>query len=277
MYNQHRAPGRRGRSGSYLLEAFSLISASPPGEGIYSSVKGGTVRKDSRGSVIKEIYSLLLAEYGCQGWWPVTPPGGTVPEYSGGPVSERQRFEVCCGAVLTQNTSWKNASSAITNMIREGLLDPENIISVDLRRLARIIRPSGYYNVKAVKLQRIARFLAEKGDLTRKSILEVNGIGPETADSILLYAFGQLYFVIDSYTRRIFSRAGVIKGNEGYDSIRKLFEESIPRDITVYREYHSLIVEHAKRNCFKNNPSCPRCPLGRICLSRIESHPEGEL
>ena len=234
-------------------------------------MKGTTLRNDSRGSVIQEIYRILLAEYGCQGWWPVTPPGGTVPEYSGGPVNERQKFEVCCGAVLTQNTSWKNASSAITNMNREGLLDPEDIISVDLRFLAGIIRPSGYYNVKAGKLKRIARFLTEKRDLTRKSILEVNGVGPETADSILLYAFGELYFVIDSYTRRLFSRAGVIKGNERYDYIRKLFEDSLPADITVYREYHSLVVEHAKRYCLKKNPSCPGCPLGHFCPSLLES------
>jgi endonuclease-3 related protein len=241
-----------------------------PRSRIYPAMKDIMERKNSKAAVIQEIYRILFGEYGCRGWWPVTPRGGTVPEYSGGPVDQRQKFEVCCGAVLTQNTSWKNASSAIINMNREGLLDPGDIIAVDLQRLAGIIRPSGYYNTKALKLKRIARFLSEKRTVTRKSILSVNGVGPETADSIMLYAFGKLFFVIDSYTRRIFSRVGVIKGDEQYESIRKLFEDSLPADIFVYREYHSLIVEHAKRYCLKRNPSCPACPLEGLCPSIIE-------
>ncbi len=223
------------------------------------------MRDAPRVPAIEDRYDALLDEYGCQGWWPVTPPGGTRPEYSGGPVDDRQRFEVCCGAILTQNTAWKNASRAITNMHEEGIFDPEDIIAADRSRLAGVIRPSGYYNAKSDKLKRMARFFAGEGEVTRDAILGISGVGPETADSILLYAFGKLFFVIDAYTRRIFSRAGLITGDERYDSIRELFERNLPDDVALYREYHALIVAHAKRRCHRKDPSCTGCCIEGIC------------
>ncbi|MBN2070010.1 MAG: endonuclease [Candidatus Krumholzibacteriota bacterium] len=226
-------------------------------------------RRDGE-NVILKIYTLLLGEYGSQRWWPVTPRGGLRPEYSGGPVDDRQRHEVCYGAILTQNTSWKNASAAIVNMNREGILDPEDILSVDLDKLATTIRPCGYYNSKAVKLKELSRYLIENRGVKRETLLKVKGVGPETADSILLYAFGELFFVVDAYTRRIFSRTGLIDGREAYESVRKYFEHALPPDASLYGEYHALIVEHARRRCLRRTPLCVDCPLISLCRRVME-------
>lgn len=211
-----------------------------------------------------DVYEKLLDVYGPQGWWPVTPPGERQPLYTGGPESEEQRFEVAVGALLTQNTSWRNASSAIVNLNDAGILSPGGITSSDERSLARLIRPAGYFNQKAKRLKVLARFFSECGEVTRDGLLALDGIGPETADSIMLYGFGKSFFVVDAYTRRIFERLGLLEGKVPYERIREIFEQALPRNINVYKEYHALIVEHAKRFCRKR-PLCGDCPLGDLC------------
>jgi endonuclease-3 related protein len=213
---------------------------------------------------IESIYRTLLAAYGPRGWWPVTPPGGDSPEYCGGPSTPKQVFEVAVGAVLTQNTSWKNASLAISNLISEGLLDPGSMAAAGVEALAPVIRPSGYYNQKARRIHQLARHFLDPGPVSRRSLLALNGIGPETADSIMLYAFGKPYFVVDAYTRRVFTRIGLFGGSLGYEDIRALFEDNLPADPSLYQEYHALIVEHAKRSCLKR-PDCGRCATRDIC------------
>jgi len=216
-------------------------------------------------NIFVEVYNRLLSEYGPQGWWPVTPEGKLTPEYSGGPRDRRGIFEVAVGAILTQNTAWKNVSLAIEALNRVDLMNPEKMVSINTRKLASLIRSAGYYNQKAKRLKEIARFFIENEfNATRESLLEINGVGPETADSIMLYAFNELHFVVDAYTRRIFSRLGLIDGRALYDDIKNLFEKNLPHDVYLYQEYHALIVEHGKRFCRKK-PVCVSCCLSDIC------------
>jgi endonuclease-3 related protein len=228
----------------------------------------------SPSDIINEVYDSLLSSYGKQGWWPVTIKAGGEPEYLGGPRSVAERFEVAVGAVLTQNTSWKNAAAAVSSLSGARMLEPEKLASVSCDDVARLIRSSGYYNQKAKRLITLARFFVENGDCTpdRASLLALKGVGPETADSILLYAFSVPFFVVDAYTRRLFSRLGVIRGNESYDRIRDLFESSLERSPEIFNEYHALVVEHCKRSCLRT-PRCSCCPLSALCTS--ESHHGG--
>jgi len=211
-----------------------------------------------------EIYEKLLAAYGPQGWWPVTPPGERSPRYTGGPRTPVQRFEVAVGALLTQNTSWLNASHAIERLNEAGLLSPSGIDTMNERSLARLIRSAGYFNQKAKRLKVLARFFSGGEAVTREGLLTLEGVGPETADSILLYGFGKPFFVVDAYTRRIFDRLGLVEGTVPYERIREIFERELPRKINVYKEYHALIVEHAKRFCRKR-PLCGDCLLEKEC------------
>ena len=211
-----------------------------------------------------EIYEKLLAAYGPQGWWPVTPPGERQPRYTGGPRDPAQRFEVAVGALLTQNTSWLNASRAIESLNEARLLSPGGIDATDERSLARLIRPSGYFNQKAKRLKVLARFFLGGGTVTREGLLALEGVGSETADSIILYGFGKPFFVVDAYTRRIFDRLGLLEGKAPYERIREIFEQALPRNVSVYKEYHALIVEHAKRFCRKC-PLCSDCHLADYC------------
>lgn len=218
------------------------------------------------GHKIRDIYRLLLEEYGPRGWWPVTRRRGGEPEYLGGPRSARQRFEVAAGAVLTQNTAWSNASQAVTALSREGLLDPAVLAAAPRELVADLIRPSGYYNQKARRLQELAAWFAAGPVPERAALLRLHGIGPETADSILLYGFSLPFFVVDAYTRRVFSRLGLLSGDESYERIRALFEGNLEADPAVFNEYHALIVEHAKQRCTRR-PSCTDCPIGEWCIS----------
>ncbi|OIO25811.1 endonuclease [Candidatus Micrarchaeota archaeon CG_4_10_14_0_2_um_filter_55_9] len=209
-------------------------------------------------NVPKRIFELLYAEFGPQKWWPA-----------------RSRFEVMVGAVLTQNTSWKNVVKAVANLRQEKLLSPRALASCPLPRLRRLIKPSGYYNQKAIYLKGMARYIVKhyNGDLDRffsqptcalkHEVLSWKGVGPETRDSILLYAGGKPVFVVDAFTQRLARRYPLL--GETYAQLQEFFESSLPRDAALYNEFHALIVELAKRNCFKGKPDCAHCPLNKEC------------
>jgi endonuclease-3 related protein len=213
--------------------------------------------------LIIHTYQKLLNNYGPQGWWPlldlhdkagVNPTKtGSVKGYHPGdysyPKNEKQRFEIMVGAVLTQNTAWPNVEKALVGLKKAKLLDPKRLIKKDKEIIKELIKPAGYFNQKCFYLLNISRFFVDNQGKTptRKALLEVKGIGNETADSILLYAYNQPEFVVDAYTKRIFS--DMIIGL-GYMEIKELFEKNIPSDnntVQIYQEYHALIVEHAKR------------------------------
>ncbi|UCC66701.1 MAG: endonuclease III domain-containing protein [Deltaproteobacteria bacterium] len=209
-------------------------------------------------SLVKEllfIYRKLLNFFGEQRWWPADTP-----------------FEVIVGAVLTQNTNWRNVERAIENLKRAGVLTPQRLINVEKPKLTKLIRPAGYYNVKAKRLINFVDFLNReyRGDLEimfneslpalRKKILKVKGVGLETADSVLLYAGGKPIFVIDAYTKRVLFRHGIITDGATYQDIQDLFMHTLPQDISLYKEYHALLVKLAKTFC-KPKPRCTGCPL----------------
>jgi endonuclease-3 related protein len=201
------------------------------------------------------IYELLLNRYGHRHWWPAETP-----------------FEVCVGAILTQNTNWGNVEKAIFNLKRERLLSPESLRDLPVERLAELIRPAGYFNVKSVRLKGFISWLfdnyggsvegmseAEWPDL-RDALLTVKGIGPESADSILLYACAKPSFVVDTYTKRLLTSLGLITAKAGYQEVRAMFMENLPPDVALFNEYHALIVQHAKEHCRKK-PRCEGCSL----------------
>jgi endonuclease-3 related protein len=179
------------------------------------------------------------------------------------------------GAVLTQNTAWANVEKAIANLKHAGVLTPARLREIPLRTLAALIRPSGYYTIKARRLANLMAFLGDRygGSVVRMlrdgparlrdGLLSVNGIGPETADAIALYAAGHPAFVVDAYTKRIFSRHGLVPGNAGYHEVQQLFLRNLPADARLFNEYHALIVRLGKEHCRKQSPKCERCPLER--------------
>ena len=208
------------------------------------------------GKRLKSIYTALFKAFGPQHWWP-----GDTP------------FEMMVGAVLTQNTAWSNVEKAIANLKQERLLTPQRLKDVPPGKLASLIRPSGYYNIKAKRLSHLLAFImnhhhgnlkkmlaGEPGEL-RKKLLQVNGIGPETADSIILYAAEKPVFVVDAYTRRIFSRHGLVLESAGYHEVQQIFMQHLPQDVRLYNEYHALIVRLGKDYCKKSKPRCAECPL----------------
>ena len=205
---------------------------------------------------LKRYFEALSSALGPQHWWPARTP-----------------FEVIVGAILTQNTAWTNVERAIANLRREGLLTVSALEHVDQRRLARLIRSSGYFRQKARKLKEFVRFLRREfgGSLERmfrtptaelrERLLAVHGIGRETADSILLYAGGHGVFVVDAYTHRILSRHGLSHEKAKYEDVRALFEASLPREPALYNEFHGLIVNVGKNWCRTREPRCQECPL----------------
>ncbi len=196
--------------------------------------------------------------FGPQHWWP-----GETP------------FEIMIGAILTQNTNWRNVSKAIDNIKNEGLLHPKELLK-HRRMIPKLIRSSGFYKLKSKRLisfleyfvtnydGEINRMNETKTDVLRSELLSIPGIGYETADSILLYANGRPIFVVDAYTRRIFSRHRFFEYNRPYDEIRHIFESSLPQDVQLYNEYHALLVKLGKEFCKKNEPLCSTCPLRTI-------------
>jgi endonuclease-3 related protein len=202
-----------------------------------------------------DIYSRLYERYGPQDWWP-----GETP------------FEIIVGAILTQNTNWKNVEKAIVNLKNAGGLTPEKLYGLPIDELAELIRPAGYYNIKAQRLKHFLDWLFEKydGDLEsleplalstlREQLLAIKGIGPETADSICLYGFGKPIFVVDTYTARIFGRHGMIEAPSGYEQIQEMFHSELEYNAALFNEFHALIVQVGKEYC-KPKPACDGCPL----------------
>lgn len=219
---------------------------------------------------INRIYQILLHDYGPQGWWPLLTHQGTNPTKTGSisgyhpgddsfPHNERERFEICLGAILTQNTAWTNVEKALLNLEKLQSIDPKKILILKKEKLLQAIRPAGYFNQKARKIEEFAKFYNTLNTRTpsREQLLSVWGIGPETCDSILLYAYNVPTFVVDAYTRRIFLFLGLIEKEWKYEKIQQLFENSLARDSTIFQEYHALLVEHAKRHYKKEPYGCP--------------------
>ncbi|MCG6916155.1 MAG: endonuclease III domain-containing protein [Deltaproteobacteria bacterium] len=204
---------------------------------------------------LSEIYDLLLQAYGPQKWWPAESP-----------------FEVMVGAVLTQNTNWQGVEKAIANLKGSNLLKPDKLQALSTEELAGLIKPAGYFNLKARRLQNLIEFLTETyaGDLEtmdqvetgqlRKELLKINGVGPETADSILLYALQRPVFVVDTYTYRVMNRHGLIGEEVSYDELQGLFTQHLPLDKTLFNQYHALLVRVGKLHC-QPKPRCQGCPL----------------
>jgi endonuclease-3 related protein len=204
---------------------------------------------------IFEIYNLLYEHFGPQRWW----PGET-------------RLEITVGAVLTQNTNWQNVEKAINNLKGADLLSLPALAEMPLEILAERIRPSGYYNLKAKRLKNLIsaigqteedleNFFAADLDTLRRNLLAVKGIGPETADSIILYAAEKPIFVIDAYTHRVLLRHNLIWEESDYHEMQELFMTSLPEEVELYNEYHALLVRLGKEYCLKKKPKCENCPL----------------
>ncbi len=208
-------------------------------------------------NIFLEIYETLLNEYGFQNWWPVHE--GT-----------DKFLEISVGAILTQNTSWKNVEKAVGNMISADVLNWENLEKIELEELKKLIKPAGFYNQKAVYIKNFVKAVKGKNKegINREFLLGIKGIGRETADCILLYGLDKPYFVVDAYTKRIFSRLGLVDKNIDYDELQLIFKENLPQDIDLYKEYHALIVEHGKNVCTKK-PNCLNCVLKYLCSKII--------
>ena len=202
------------------------------------------------------IYRALLSHFGPQHWWPGDSP-----------------FEVAVGAILTQNTSWKNVAAAIENLRRRNLLEPHALDKLPISELAELIRPAGYFRLKAKRLKNFLRWLIRRFDgsmeamaavslsTLREELLSINGIGPETADSILLYAVGKPTFVVDAYTHRIAVRHGWLEPEAGYEELKEYFESRLPDDVPIFNEMHALLVQVGKKYCRPREARCDECPL----------------
>ncbi len=239
------------------------------------------VMKTANSRTFTQLYDLLLESYGPQGWWPLLGraglPGYDDEGYHPGmepELSPADRYEIAVGAVLTQNTSWNNVRTALHNLHghfrNNGTgLNPDAVCKSGNEVLAELIKSSGYFNQKAKKIMIMSPLFAGfNGIPGREELLNLWGIGPETADSILLYAFDRAVFVIDAYTRRIISRISgseVDASDHGYHRLQNTFQENIPADTRLYREYHALLVAHAKARCLKREPLCGDCPVRGMC------------
>ncbi|MCS7305194.1 MAG: endonuclease III domain-containing protein [Thermoguttaceae bacterium] len=208
--------------------------------------------------LLQEVYDRLYAAYGPQHWWPAQTP-----------------FEVIVGAVLVQNTNWKNVERAIGNLREAGLLEPRRLAKVPLPELEELIRPAGYYRIKARRLRNLLELIVRRYggllermfsrplDALREELLGVPGIGPETADSILLYAGGFPTFVVDTYTHRVLARHGWIGFDADYYQIKDFFESQLEANVQLFNEYHALLVRVGKLHC-RRQPKCSGCPLEQM-------------
>ncbi|NLZ17312.1 MAG: endonuclease III domain-containing protein [Desulfobulbaceae bacterium] len=208
---------------------------------------------------LEHLYHVVSEYFGPQDWWPGESP-----------------FEVVVGAILTQNTNWKNVEKAITNLKDAGLLSLPALLELPQALLAEYIRPAGYYNVKAARLRNLLTLIEEQHDGSleallalpleelRRQLLGVKGIGPETADSIALYAAGKPVFVVDTYTHRILLRHNLIDEDTDYHALQELFMDNLPADVDLYGEFHALLVRTGNQFCRKTNPHCESCPLNGV-------------
>ena len=213
------------------------------------------------------VYRALSAAYGAQHWWPADSP-----------------FAVMVGAVLTQNTAWTNVERALTRLTERIPLTAEAILALEQEALAEALRPVGYFNIKARRLRAFCEAYLEQGGVDglaqletpvlRRRLLAIKGVGPETADDMLLYAFERPVFVVDAYTRRLFARLGVLAGDEGYEVIRQGFEAALGADAALFNEYHALIVHHGKDRC-RPRPKCEACCLASLCPLGVKVSPSG--
>jgi len=227
-----------------------------------------------------EIYSILLKTYGKQGWWPVYNAGTSACMYgTGAPVNDSGRFEIIIGAILTQNIAWKNVEKALGALINKEILSPSRLHRTKDNMIAECIRPAGYFNQKTKKIRNFLDWFRDynysfdeldkfKTGILREKLLGINGIGPETADSILLYAMNRKIFVVDAYTKRIFSRLKLTDPGDSYDTVQQFFHREFKGGIKKYNEFHALIVAHGKDIC-KNKPSCEKCSISHLCETRI--------
>lgn len=218
-----------------------------------------------------DVYHLLASGYGELGWWPADSP-----------------FEVCVGAILTQNTAWSNVEKAIRNLKQANALTIEGLNRRDEVQLAELIRPSGYFNVKSRRLKDFVGWIygcfngslelmfAADWQQVRNELLKVRGIGPETCDSILLYAGNKPTFVVDAYTRRLFYRLGLLPEKAGYDATRAFLMERLPPEVGLFNNFHAVIVEHCKRSC-KVRPLCDGCILRKCCIQNSVTRAEVSL
>lgn len=207
------------------------------------------------GGKLVHMFHLMFERFGPQDWWPA-----------------ETELEVMVGAILTQNTNWKNVEKAIANLKRKGLLSFEALSSLTVDELAEEIRPAGYFNVKAGRLKNLITFVQEHYDgklnrclqaetgVLREGFLSVKGVGPETADSMLLYAAQRPVFVVDTYSFRIMNRHGLVFEKAGYEDLQEIFTDNLPEDVELFNEFHALIVQIGKDYCRKN-PRCEECPL----------------
>ena len=228
---------------------------------------------------LRLLYDRLYEYFGPQGWWPTTPLGETRPRYYPGEgarvLSSREQWEIVVGAILTQNTAWHNVEQALHALCARQVLDLAALSKLDRSELARLIRPAGYFNQKARRLHQISQYILEHHGGTpsllkrplealRRELLALNGIGPETADSILLYAAQYPAFVVDAYTRRICARLGLAGEATDYAELQSRFVRALPSDPVLFNEYHALLVKHATTYC-KARPLCSSCFLRGQC------------
>lgn len=218
--------------------------------------------QEGLGTLLHDIYDRLLAVYGPQDWWPA-----------------ESRFEVMVGAILTQNTSWTNVERAIASLKEANALTPVALRELSVEDLAQLIRSSGYFNMKAKKLRALGEYLWRYDDdldalfaskpvnELRREVLGIHGVGDETADSILLYAGNLPTFVVDAYTMRVLGRLGVLAERQSYRDTQQMFHDGLPRDTSLFNEFHALIVAHGKGTCRARNPSCNSCPLLEGCTT----------
>ena len=216
--------------------------------------------------ILNNIFTILFASYGPQDWWPADSP-----------------FEVMFGAILTQNTNWANVEKAMASLRGVCELTPEGILSLNSEQLESVIRPSGYFRQKAARLHGFCRFLIDEyeRDLSRlgsvptarlrEMLLALHGIGPETADSILLYALNRPVFVVDAYTIRLLSRLGLCDERGKYHDVQALFMDNLESDTETFNEYHALIVTHCKQRSIKRAPKCGECALAKWCAFNLKS------
>ncbi len=213
--------------------------------------------EENRTEKLYSLYNALLAQHGHRKWWPADTP-----------------FEVVLGAILTQATAWRNVEKALDNLMSAGVLTPEEIDWVGQPTLERLLRPSRYFRMKAQKVRAFVEYIKKRPmpvmftqdvPALREELLSIYGIGPETADTIILYAAGKPSFVVDSYTYRLVSRLGWVEGKYDYEKLRALFMDNLPHNVDFFNEYHALIVAHGARVCHKKTPNCQECRLRTSC------------